>query len=507
MVKAKRMILKAALLKPVEEGLGIKRWLRGPKQKDDTAKERAGELSPSRDRIAILPFVNISPDPKDEYFADGMTEELISTLSKIHRLKVISRTSIMRYKQTAKSVEEIAKELNVGSILEGSVRKAANELRITVKLIDVQNDEHVWSQDYERKVENVFAVQKEIAHNVVESLQVELLPGDKRSIEKQGTKNIEAYELYLRGRFLWNKRTKDSMTEAIEYFRAAIQKDPSFPLPHIGIADCYSLLVINAYLTASEGYPKAKRAIARALELDDSLAEAHASLGLIESDADWDWPAAEREYRKAIELNPNYATAHHWYSILLGATLGHVPEGIAEAQKSLELDPLSPVINVNLGEAYLTLGDLDLAEKHIRRSLELNPSFPGGFEGLVLLAVLRGSYKEAIELLEKVDSMQPLLHKKLKMGTAWIYARSGNIEKASQVFEETATVPGRDYITAVDFARYYCAVGNIDLAFEMLNRAFESHDPELCTIRSDLTLRALYSDPRWAALLRKMKIS
>src|SRR5437667_12527154 len=179
MVKAKRMILKAALLKPVEEGLGIKRWLRGPKQKDDTAKE----LSTSRDRVAILPFVNISPDPKDEYFADGMTEELISTLSKIHRLKVISRTSIMRYKQTAKSVEEIAKELNVGSILEGSVRKAANELRITVKLIDVQNDEHVWAQDYERKVENVLAVQKSIAHNVVESLQVELLRGDKRSIE------------------------------------------------------------------------------------------------------------------------------------------------------------------------------------------------------------------------------------------------------------------------------------------------------------------------------------
>ena len=184
-----------------------------------------------------------------------------------------------------------------------------------------------------------------------------------------------------------------------------------------------------------------------------------------------------------------------------------MPEGIAEAQKSLELDPLSPVINVNIGEAYLTLGDLDLAEKHIRRSLELNPSFPGGFGGLVFLAVLRGSYQEAIELVEKVDSMQPLLHKKLKMGTAWIYARSGNIEKARQVFEETATVPGRDYITAVDFARYYCAVGNIDLAFEMLNRAFENHDPELCTIRSDLTLRALYSDPRWAALLRKMKTS
>src|SRR5207245_9430194 len=187
-----------------------------------------------------------------------------------------------------------------------------------------------------------------------------------------------------------------------------------------GMADRDSPPVTNAELTQSQVYPMAKRAIARAMELDDSLAEAHASLGLIKSDADWDWPGAQREYRKAVELNPNCATAHHWYSILLGATLGHVPEGIAEAQKSLELDPLSPIINVNLGEAYLTLGDLDLAEKHIGRSLELDPSFPGGFGGLVFLAVVRGSYQEAIELVEKVDSVQPFLHKKLKMRTAWI---------------------------------------------------------------------------------------
>ena len=188
-------------------------------------------------RIAVLPFASMSPNPEDEYFADGMTEELISTLSKIHPLRVISRTSVMRYKQTGKTVPEISRELNVGSILEGSVRKAADELRISVKLIDVKNDEHIWSQDYERKMENVFAVQKEIAKNVVESLQLELLPRDKRTMEKQETRNVEAYELYLKGRFLWNKRSKDSMSEAIGFFLASAKKDPSFALPHVGIAD------------------------------------------------------------------------------------------------------------------------------------------------------------------------------------------------------------------------------------------------------------------------------
>jgi TolB-like protein/Tfp pilus assembly protein PilF len=491
-------------LKLVEDGLGIKGWLRGPKRKDIGPK--AGEVVAGRERIAILPFVNISPDPKDEYFADGMTEELISTLSKIVRLKVISRTSVMRYKKTAKSVEEISKELNVGSILEGSVRKAADDLRITVKLIDVRRDEHVWSEDYERKVENVFAVQKEIARKVVDSLQVELLPGDKRSIEKQGTKNVEAYDLYLKGQFLWNKRSKEGMTEAIEYFRAAAQKDPLFALPHVGIADSYSLLVINSYLPAKDGYPHAEKAIARALELDKNLAEAHASLGLLRSDADWDWPASEREYRKAIVLNPNYATAHHWLSILLGPTLGRVDEGMAEAKKALELDPMSPVINVNLGYAYESIGKLDTAEQHARKALDIDPTFLIGFALLALVAVDRGSYGEAIDLIEKMASMYPAGLKAIRIGMACVYAKAGNLEKAKQIFDETAAVPGKDQVNALGLARYHAVIGDKDRAFDMLNRAFENHDTELCTLGAEPWLRDLATDPRFTELLKKMKL-
>jgi adenylate cyclase len=493
-------------LKPVEEGLGIKGWLRGPRKLEQAMIRAEVHEVAGRERIAILPFVNISPDPKDEYFADGMTEELISTLSKIHPLKVISRTSVMRYKQTVKSLQEISKELNAGSILEGSVRKSADELRITVKLIDVENDEHIWSQDYERKVENVFAVQKEIAKNVVESLQLELLPRDKRRMEKQETRNVEAYELYLKGRFLWNKRSKDSMIEAIEFFRASAKKDPWFALPHVGIADCYSLLAINGYLSGEEGYPKAKQAIARALELDESLAEAHASLGLIKSDADWDWIAAEQEYRKAVELNPGYATAHQWLSILLGATLGRVQEGLAEAKRALELDPLSPSINLNIGSAYLVSGDLDLAEKQIRRALELEPSYADGFVALMLLAVERRSYPEAINILEKMRTMFPSGENKSNISMAYVYARSGNLDKAKQVFEDTLRTAGKGSITSFHKARYYVAAKDWNRAFEMLDLAFELHDAELYTVGMDPWLRDLSADPRFEDFLRKMKV-
>jgi tetratricopeptide (TPR) repeat protein len=242
------------------------------------------------------------------------------------------------------------------------------------------------------------------------------------------------------------------------------------------------------------------------LELDDGLAEAHASLGLLRSDADWDWHGAEREYRRAIELNPNYATAHQWYSILLGATLGRVKEGIAEAEKALELDPLSAIINLNIGEGYLATGNLDLAEKFIGRSLELEPGFPGGLSGLAMFAVEKGSYREAVDVLEKAQNLFPTLRKKLRVAIASVYAKSGDLERARKVFEDNAGVAGRDYVTSVDLAYYFAATGDRDKAFERLEEAFEGHDPELCTIGANLWLRELFSDPRFDAFLRKMKI-
>ncbi len=491
--------------RPADKGLGIKGWLKGPRQKDREKSKETGGLVPGRDRIAILPFTNISPNPQDEYFADGMTEELISTLSKIATLRVISRTSVMRYKHTEKSVEEISRELNVGSILEGSVRKAADELRITVKLIDVQKDEHVWSQDYERKMENVFAVQKEIARRIVESLPVDFLPKDKRSIEKQATGNVRAYELYLRGRFLWNKRSKDSMTEAIGLFQEAIREDQHYPLPYVGLADAYSLLVINWHMPSNEGYPKAEQALAKALSLDENLGEAHATKGLLLSER-WDWEGSEREYKRAIELKPNYATAHHWYGILLGPALGRIEEAMGEAEKAAELDPLSPIINLNLADAYFSTGDLERSAEYLEKALELEPNFRPAMMVRAFLAAERRDFPTAIAFFEEIASKFPEGKKEARLGIAYAYAKSGEHEKARLVFNETSAKPGEDYVSWLDIAQYYSALGDKDSAFKALNQAFENHDEDLCNIKGFPEFRTLFSDPRFTDLLTRMKL-
>ncbi len=411
----------------------------------------------------------------------------------------------MRYKHTDKSVEEISRELSVGSILEGSVRKAADDLRITVKLIDVQKDEHVWSQDYERKMENVFAVQKEIARRIVDSLPVDLLPNDKRNIEKQATGNVRAYELYLKGRFLWNKRSKESMTEAISLFQEAIREDPQYPPPYVGLADAYSLLVINWHLPRAEGYLKAEQALAKALSLDEDLGEAHATKGLLLSER-WDWEGAEREYKRAIELKPNYATAHHWYGILLGAALGRIEEGLGEAEKAAELDPLSPIINLNLADAYFSLGDLQRSSEYLEKALELEPNFRAAMCVRAFLTAERGEFRKAIEFSEEVVAKFPRGRKEARLGIAYTYAKSGDSDKAKLVFNETSAKPGEDYVSWLDIAQYHSALGDKDSAFRALNQAFESHDEDLCHIRGFPEFRTLFSDPRFNDLLNRMNL-
>jgi adenylate cyclase len=329
------------------------------------------EQSLEKRRIAVMPFTNISQDPIDEYFADGMTEELISTLSRIRDLRVISRTSVMHYKGTSKNVGEIARELRVGSILEGSVRKASNDLRITAQLIDAGNDEHLWSQDYDRRLENVFAIQKEIAQSVAEALKVRLLSSEKKSIEKKATENTEAYTLYLKGRYYWNERLRDSNDKAVKCFEEAVKLDPNYALAYSGLADCYLIYNDRGWLSPKESIPKGNKYALRAVELDPSLGEAHASLGLALMH-DWRWEEAEREFKKAIELNPSYASAHQWYGIHLWFA-GRYEEGMERTERAHELDPLSLVIEANLCHGLLTLGKRDQATEPVKRVAKLNP--------------------------------------------------------------------------------------------------------------------------------------
>jgi adenylate cyclase len=316
----------------------------------DTVSRRWRGASADRERrIAVLPFANISPDPQDAYLADGITEELIFTLSKISELKVIAKTSVMRYREAEESVTEIGRELGVNTIIEGSVRKAGKQIRTTVQLIDVDTQEHLWSEAYDAELDDLFAMQRETAEQVLEALRLRLLPAEREEIAKVPTKNRDAHTHYLRGRYAWSQWNEAALLNAIDYFQQAIALDPKFALAYAGIADTYSLMAYLEYLPPGEAYPKAEEAARRALALDDSLAEAHSSLAMIKVVFCEDLEGAEQDLLKAIDLNPNCAAAHQWYALVLSTT-GRSEEAIRERELAEELDPLALVFNVAVGQ-------------------------------------------------------------------------------------------------------------------------------------------------------------
>ena len=316
----------------------------------DAASQRWHAISTDRKRrIAVLPFANISPDPQDAYLAGGITEELIFTLSKISELKVIAKTSVMRYREAEESITEIGRELGVNTIIEGSVRKAGRQIRTTVQLIDVDTQEHLWSEAYDGELDDLFAMQRETAEQVVEALRLRLLPAEREKIARKPTENRDAHTHYLRGRYAWSQWNEGALLNAIDYFQQATALDPKFALAYAGIADTYSLMAHLEYLPPSEAYPKAEEAARHALELDDSLAEAHSSLAVIKVVFCKDLEGAEQDLLKAIDLNPNCAAAHQWYALILGAA-GREEEALRERELAEELDPLALVFNVAVGQ-------------------------------------------------------------------------------------------------------------------------------------------------------------
>ena len=329
-------------------GVGLKGWLAGPVDKSVQRKNeqvvKPLTAEPDRHRIAVLPLVNISPNPTDEYLADGLTEEFISSVSKIPGLKTISRTSVMRYKGTSKSVEEIARDLNVGTVLEGSVRKAGNRLRISIQLVDVQKDEPLYSESYDRELEDVLAIQSDIANCVAKALQVTLLPREKRRIETRATANIEAYTLYLRALHIRGSKTEEGFRKAIEYFLEALRKDPGFASSYEGLADCYERMGEAGMLSPKESFPVAREYAEKALSLDDSLAEAHATLAAVLEEYYFDQAGAEREFKRALSLNPNFGRVCQSYGAHL-ACVGRLDEAVKEIGRAQELNPLALEVN------------------------------------------------------------------------------------------------------------------------------------------------------------------
>jgi TolB-like protein/Tfp pilus assembly protein PilF len=468
-------------------------------EKDETAS-----VSLDRKRIAVLPFLNISPDPNDAYFADGLTEELIARLSTISGLKVIARTSIMRFRGTTKSVGEIGKELKSGTVLEGSVRKAANRLRVTAQLIDTTTEEHLWVQNYDRQLEDVFAIQIEVAQNVSDNLQTQLLSEERQHIEKKPTGDIGAYTFYLKGRYYWNERSRAALEKAIKYFEEAIKRDPGFALAYSGLADSYIVLVDHGHLPRSEGFPKAEQAARKALELDETLAEAHTSLGNILS-CQWDWLGAEEEFAKALRSNPNYATAHQWYSIHL-LSLGRLDEAIRELKIAEELDPLSPMIHAYAGFVYFCARKYDIALKELDKALELDPDFVPAHANRVDVYLAKSMFEEALAEMERVLPFFQPLSAAMKAEVGSVYAMLGRTEEAKRILRECEEASAHERAEDLNqraLAIIHLKLGSKDRASEWLEKAFEARTITPFLVRLYPYFDEITSDPRFDELLKK----
>jgi len=461
------------------------------------------ETTIGKNRIAVLPFANISPDPKDEYFADGMTEELISTLSKIRGLKVISRTSVLRYKQTSKSLSEIAKELNVGAVLEGSVRKAGDDLRITAQLIDVENDEHLWSQDYDRKFENVFSLQKEIAQKVADSLQITILSKESRELGKKPTQNMEAYILYLKGRSFAHQFTLDSFEKIIDYCEQAIQKDPNFAQAYARIAWCYTYIGTIEMLPSNEAYLQAERFAEKAIQLDPSVPESHLALGLVLLYHKWDFQGAEIEIRRAIELSPNLVDSHLDLSFLL-ASLGRFGEAVLECKRALELDPLSAFTCTMAGTILTTSHHYDEAIEVLRNAIELGPNSTLARLNLGMAYVKKGMIEEGISEIKLAIDISGGKMAELKSDLAYAYSKAGKMDEVRNILADLLRINEHSHISEIQIAGVYVSLGEKDKAMEWLEKAYERHSGYIVILTYDSSFDAIRSDPRFKALLKKI---
>jgi len=455
--------------------------------------------------LAVLPLENLSNDVTQEYFADGMTEALIADLAKIRMLKVISRTSIMRFKGTTRSLPEIARELDVDGVLEGSVLHAEGRVRITVQLIHAASDQHVWAENYDRDMRGVLDLQREIAQSIARQIKILVTPHEKQWLGRhRGASNPEAYDCYLRGRYHWNKRTQEGFRKAIEFFQQSLEKAPTDALFHAALADCYLLQGAGFYGVSqpSESFPRAKAAALKALELDPSLAEAHSTLGYAKTFLDRDWSEAEREFRHAIELKPGYATAHLWYALFLSAMNRH-REALVEVNRAESLDPLSLIISADKGWCFYLAREYNEAIRQYRRTLDLDGNFPVAYWGLGLTYEQLGMYDEAIAQMKRATELSggSLVHL-AALGRA--YAVASRTDEALSVLEELKALSKERFVPSADVALIHVALGDRDAAFSMLEKAYEEHEDLVVEMSAFPGFDPIRSDPRYADLLRRI---
>jgi len=467
------------------------------------ANSRSGEVI---DSVAVMPFVNGSGDPSMEYLSDGITESLINSLSQLPHLKVMSRDSSFGYKKKEADAETVGRQLGVRAVFKGSVTQVGGNLAISAELIDAHDDSHIWGERYSRKSVDILTLQDEIAKEMTAALRVRLSGEDERRMVRTSTKNPEAYQAYLMGRYWWNKKNDDGYNKAIAYFQQAIADDPNYAAAYSGLADCYTARATNGLIAPKEMFPQAREAALKSLELDDTLAEAHTSLARIKADYDWDWSGAEREFQRAIALNPAYPTVHQWY----GQTLEHIgrlDEGMAEIRQGLDLDPLSLIINTNVGVGLYFQRRYDQALEQFRKTLDLDPNFILAHEHIGETYLQKQMYDEGIAEFNKELAISPGNARALT-GLAYSYALAGRRADAQKVLGQLSELMKHKYVSEPHVARIYLALGEKDKAIEWLEKGYEARSirSPSASIKVDPIFDPLRSDPRFTDLLRRMNL-
>jgi serine/threonine-protein kinase len=497
-----------------EVGVDLKRYKRNIEEKRvgqqsvhlERKTSRGLQPSPKRGRginsLAVLPFVNVTTDPETEYLSDGITESLINSLSQLPKLRVTARATAFRYKGREVDPESVGLDLNVHALLTGRVHQRGSTLNIQAELVSVADGSQIWGEQYNRTVSDIFAVQEEIARQISEKLQLRLTGKDKKKLTKRHTHSTDAYQLYLKGRYFWNKRTPEGFTKGIEYFEQALKLDPNYALAYAGMADSYNLLGAYGLLPPENAYPKAKIAAAQALALDNTLAEVHTSLASIKASYDRDWQAAEKEFRRATDLNPNYATGHHLYGIGCLSIMGRHNEAIAELNRALELDPLSLSINRSLGDALYHARQYDEAIVQYQKTLEMDPSFFPTHFSLGRAFEQKGMYDEALAEYEALISLSRDSLGIAALGV--IHAVMDKRDEAMKIIDELAALSKRGYVSPHLTAQVYAALGDKDQAFEWLEEAYREHSGGLVSLKVDPIWDTISDDPRFVLLLKKV---
>ena len=454
---------------------------------------------PQLDSIAVLPLVNTAQDPGSDYLSDGISEAVTNDLSEIPGLRVTAWTTASRYRNAGSDLQQLGKQLGVKAVLTGRLLQQGGRLVVQAELVNVRDCSHLWGGQYDRPMSDLIAVQQQLSQDIASGLRVQLSGAQQQEIARRNAANPQAYELYLKGRFFWNRRSKEGLDKALDYFQQAIAADPNYALAYAGIADCYNLMDDWGSTPPQQTFPKARAAALKALQLDDSLAEAHTSLAMVHESFDWDWPATEQEFQRALQLNPNYATARQWYAMFLVAQKRY-PEADAQIQQAAQLDPLSPIITMAVGEVYNWEGKYDPAIAQYKKALELNPDFAGAWGNLSYVYAHAGRYDEALQAL--VKSYELSHQERLVPAIRQAYARGGYPEVwRVELGDESRRRAAGEFIDSASLASYYALLGQTQPAMEWLRRAYDEHSSSMVFLSVNQELAPLHGKPEFERLL------